>query len=387
MILMWLGSWALLLFALSESQKQVSSIFAPLQKTLLDKGLEGSLVSQVIRAASVVLGEASPEKSLYAGMGAANLRVVGVRSAVLLMCLSPLGAWWSLLLASLYLNFNGLLFSGLGALSFVPFVKGTKSASYLRLLLFVGLFLIAGDVALRSSSVLLSYLGTSELAFFLADGRFMSVILLCLCGILLNVFVGIEFWSVTLALCLLVANVISVNGALALFAGERTGQMLLFWWRSRGLNQECRRLSTPLALVSVSGVFAGLMLAGFLRGSGGIGFSGDVDVFREKILLFVSLSLVMLAVQFISQMVWGHFAGRVAMNEIQEVKYFSKTWIRQEFISVSMLEWLRGRVHKRLSEIKYHRQGLSSVKEGQIPESLKARLKAEEDSLQSFVQD
>lgn len=387
MILMWLGSFVLLLFGLSESQKVLAHIFSRSQIDLLEKNSDKSLAFLFSRYLGVVLLEGSPLKSLHSGMAAYNLRVSPLQSAILWMCLSTLGAWWALLLGSFFLNVNGLLLLGIGALSYLGLLRGRLTLNYLKLSLYVGIFLLGGDLSLRNASVLLNLLGTGDVVFFLADGRFLSVLGIMLIGVLLTVFVSIEFWSVCLALTLLVANVISVNGALALFAGERIGRMLLFWWRTRELNQDCRRIGWQFSLVSASGAFFGFMIAGILRGDGAIGFSGDMDLFRQKTLEFLSLSAVILIVQFLSQMVWGHFGSKLKVDEIQEGRYVPKSWTEQELISIEALTWIRAKVQKRLSEIRYHRQGLQTVKEGQIPEVLQARLKAEEDQLSRFLQD
>jgi hypothetical protein len=387
MILMWLGSFVLLLFGLNESQKVLAHIFSRGQKDLLEKNSDKSLVFLFSRYLGVVLLEGSPVKSLYSGMAAYNLRVSPLPSANLWMGLSTLGAWWPLLLGSLFLNVNGLLLLGIGALSYLGLLRGRLTLNYLKLSLYVGIFLLGGDLSLRNSSVLLNLLGTGDVVFFLADGRLLSVLGIMAIGVLLSLFVSVEFWSVCLALTLLVANVISVNGALALFAGERIGRMLLFWWRSRELNQDCRRIGWQFSLVSASGVFLGFMIAGILRGDAGIGFTGDMDLFRQKILEFLSLSAVILVVQFLAQMVWGHFGSKLKVDEIQEIRYLPKSWTEQELFSSEALIWIRAKVQKRLSEIRYHRQGLQTMKEGQIPEVLQARLKAEEDQLSRFLQD
>jgi hypothetical protein len=382
-----LGSFVLLLFGLNESQKVLAHIFSRGQKDLLEKNSDKSLVFLFSRYLGVVLLEGSPVKSLYSGMAAYNLRVSPLPSANLWMGLSTLGAWWPLLLGSLFLNVNGLLLLGIGALSYLGLLRGRLTLNYLKLSLYVGIFLLGGDLSLRNSSVLLNLLGTGDVVFFLADGRLLSVLGIMAIGVLLSLFVSVEFWSVCLALTLLVANVISVNGALALFAGERIGRMLLFWWRSRELNQDCRRIGWQFSLVSASGVFLGFMIAGILRGDAGIGFTGDMDLFRQKILEFLSLSAVILVVQFLAQMVWGHFGSKLKVDEIQEIRYLPKSWTEQELFSSEALIWIRAKVQKRLSEIRYHRQGLQTMKEGQIPEVLQARLKAEEDQLSRFLQD
>lgn len=387
MILMWLGSFVLLLFGLSESQKVLANIFSGSQKDLLEGNSDKSLAHLFARYLGVTLLEGSPIKSLYSAMAAYNMRVMPARAGSLWMCLSTLGAWWALLLGYLFLNVNGLLLLGIGALSYLGLLRGRVTVNYLKLSLYVGIFLLGGDLSLRNASVLLNLLGTGDLVFFLADGRFFSVLGILAIAIVLSFFVSIEFWSICLALTLLVANVVSVNGALALFAGERIGRMLFFWWRSRALNQDCKRLGWQFALVSASGAFLGFMIAGILRGEGSIGFGGDVDLFRQKTLEFLSLSAVILVVQFLSQMVWGHFGSKYAVDEIQDARYVPQFWTEQELISTTALTWIRAKVQKRLSEIRYHLQGLQTVKEGQIPEVLQARLKAEEAQLSRFLHD
>ncbi|MFS4458434.1 hypothetical protein [Bdellovibrio sp. HCB2-146] len=385
MILMWLGSLALLLFGLVESQKAIAHAFSSLQKNALEENVESSNLKLFLKNAILTFFEASPSKSLYSGMAAYNLRVLSLRSGVLWMCLSTLGAWWILVMGAMFLNLNGLLFLGLGFFAYV--LRGQAVRQYLRISLFIGLFLLGGELALRNSAVLLNSLGTGEFVFFMADGRLLSVLgILCL-GVVLSFFISVEFWSVCFALCLLVANIISVNGALGLFAGERIGRMILFWWRTRSLNQDCRRVGWQLAMVSASAAFLGFMIAGLLRGDGGIGFSGEMDLSREKLMEFLSLSFVILIVQFVAQMIWGHFGSQMKVDEIQEARYIPKSWLDQELLSVEAVTWIRTKVQKRISEIRYHRQGLQTVKEGQIPEAIQARLKAEEEELSRFLQD
>lgn len=113
MILMWLGSFVMMMLGLYLSQKYVAVVFSGLQKSFLDKGLETTLGKMFIRALDVVVLEASPQKSLYSGMALLNLRVLGTRPSALLMCLSTLGAWWVLILGLLFMSFNGYFLLGL----------------------------------------------------------------------------------------------------------------------------------------------------------------------------------------------------------------------------------------------------------------------------------
>ncbi|MDG0816993.1 hypothetical protein [Bdellovibrio svalbardensis] len=381
MILMWLGSFVLMMFGLSTSQKYAAEFFAGLQKKFFDKGLDTNLGTMFIRAADVVLLETSPQKSLYAGMGLYNLRVLALRPSTLVMCLSTLGAWWVLILGFLFMSFNGLFLMGLCSLMFLsPFVS-VKVDKVLKWIFFTGLFLLGGEIMLRNSSILQSTLGESDLVFFLADGRFPAMLGLLLAGIVLSLIVQIEFWTLALGLSLLFTNVLSLNGAIGLLAGERIGRMLLFWWHTRSLNQDCRRLGTQFAVVSSLGAFVGLVMAGVVRETVNLGYSTGMASFQDKSLQFMMLFIVILLFQFIAQMIWGHFAVQFKVDEMQEPKYISKSWFRPEFFSTTSMAWAKGKVHKRLSEIRYHVAGLGTLKEGQVPEHIQARLKAEEEQL------
>lgn len=388
MILMWLGSFVLMMVGLSSSQKYAAEFFAALQKKFLEKGLEAglgnSLKNMFIRSADVVLLEASPQRSLYSGLALYNLRVLTLRPSALLMCLSTLGAWWVVILGFLFMSFNGLFLMGLCSVMFLSALVTAKIDRVLKWIFSTGLFLLGGEIMLRNSSILQTTLGESDLVFFLADGRFPAVLGLLAAGLLLSLIVQIEFWTVALGLSLLFTNVLSLNGALGLLAGERIGRMLLFWWHTRSLNQDCRRVGAGFAAASSLGAIVGLLLAGFVRETLDLGYSNGMAAFQDKSLRFMILFIVILAGQFVAQMVWGHFAGNAKIEEMQKAAYISKVWFRPEFFSPTNMAWAKGKVHKRLSEIRYHVAGLGTLQEGQVPGHIQARLKSEEEQLQAI---
>lgn len=385
MILMWLGSFVLMLFGLQESQKALSAYLANLQKAFWDKGLDATFGQMLVRALDVVILEASPSKTLYSGMALRNLKVLGLRSSILVMCLSILGGWWALLLGLLFLSFNGFFLLGLCVIVFFNFGATAKLRHLLRLIFASGVFLIGGEMMLRNSSVIQTLLGQSDFAFMLADGRFGAVLGLLAISMVLSLFVQVEFWSMALGLSLLVTNVLSFNGALALVAGERAGRMLLFWWQTRNLDQECRRLGAQLSGVSIAGVLFGFGVAGELRNLFYLGFSSDLTVVQDKSLQFVFMLVVILFFQFVAQMAWGHFAAKAQAEEIAEAKYLPVSWVTQDMMSPIAWVWAKEKVQKRLSEIRYHLQGLGTLKEGQVPETVQSRLKDEEQQLSQLM--
>ena len=384
MILMWLGSFVLMMVGLAYSQKYAAEVLAKLQRKFFEKGLEGNLKTVFIRALDVVVLEASPQKSLYAGMALFNLRILGLQPAALVMCLSTIGVWWVLILGCLFMSFNGLLLLGICSVMFLSAFITPKVNRVLKWIFFTGLFLFGSEIMLRNASILQSTLGESDFVFFLADGRFPSVVGLFFAGAVLSLLVQMEFWTFALALGLLFTNLLSLNGALGLIAGERVGRMILFWWHTRGLNQDCKRLGQEFAMVSSLGAILGLFLAGAVRETLYMGYSSGMASFQDKSLQFVMLFIVILVCQFIAQMVWGHFAAARKPEEMQDPKYISTVWFRLEFLSVTAMQWAKDKVHKRLSEIRYHVQGLGTLKEGQVPEHIQVRLRAEEDQLQKI---
>ncbi|WP_413559824.1 hypothetical protein [Bdellovibrio sp. HCB209] len=382
MILMWLGSFVLMMFGLTMSQKNASALFQKFQRSFLDKGLEQSSMFKMFQyCLDVVLLEASPQKSLYSGMALYNLRIVGLRPAVLVMCLSTLGAWWVAGLGMLFLSFNGSFLLGLCLLGLISVALTPKVRGVLNWILGAGLFLIGGELMLKNSSVLIMSLGQSEFAFFLADGRILAVVSLLLAAIAISLVVRVEFWSLVLGLSLLFVNVISLNGAIALIAGERIGRMLLFWWHSRGLNQDCRRIAKQFSLVSIAGVIVGLLLAGEVRVTMNMGYTSELTAYQDKSVQYVILFLIILMVQFIAQMVWGHFGGTAEVDEIQDAKYITPVWLSEEFASPGVYQWAKAKIHKRLSEVRYHRQGVGTLQQGQVPEHIQVRLQEEEAAL------
>jgi hypothetical protein len=379
---MWLGSFVLMMFGLTMSQKYAALLFQGFQRSFLDKNLDQPKMIKMFQyCLDVVLLEVSPQKSLYAGLGLYNLRVLSLRPAVLVMCLSTIGAWWAVLLGMLFLSFNGSFLLGLCTLGLISVVLTPKTRTVLNWILGTGIFLIGGELVLKNSNVLIMALGQSEFAFFLADGRIISIVSILLASALISLAVRVEFWSLAMGLSLLFVNVISLNGAIALVAGERIGRMLLFWWHTRSLNQDCRRVGMQFSAVSILGAIFGLLLAGEVRVTMNMGYTSEMTAYQDKSVQFVILFMIIMGVQFVAQMVWGHFGGTTKVDEIQDPNYISTVWFSEEFASPGVYQWAKSRIHKRLSEVRYHMQGLNSLQQGQVPEHIQLRLKSEEAEL------
>ena len=147
------------------------------------------------------------------------------------------------------------------------------------------------------------------------------------------------------------------------------------------LFRSCRRLGAQFALVSGVGVVVGLFLAGAVRELIMFGYASGMESLQEKNIQFMTLFSVILFSQFLAQMIWGHFAAQFKVDELQDPRYISKTWFQFPYASQAPYTWAKGKVHKRLSEIRYHLQGAATLKEGQLPGHIHERLRVEEKDL------
>lgn len=384
MILMWLGSFVLLLVGLFIFQQKIGALFADVQKHILEKGFSTATLSLFVQSLAVDVLEGSSQRAAYSAMGLLNLRILAVRPAVLLMCLSPLAALPVLGLSSLFLGFNGSLLLGLCIFAFFKFWRSKQIEEGFGLLFGAGLFLIGSEMLLRQARILQTLLTDADLVFFVSDGRFGAVLTLMLLAFALGLFIHMEFWSLALALALLSTGMISYNGALGLLLGERLAAAALMWWRTRSLNQECRTLGWQFAAVSAGTALLGFWMAGEARPFLELGFSLESTAAQEKVSSLVSLFSLMLAVQLLGLMIWGHFAGHRKTDELQEPRYIKSFWLERGFFSQGQKSWAQERVHKRLSEIRYHLAGLKSLKEGQVPDHIQSRLQEEERQLSAL---
>lgn len=369
-----------MLWGLNSFQQNFARAFAGIQKAILEKGFSSSMATMFLQSAAVTATEASPLKSLYTSMAMLNLRILDARPAVLMMCLSPFALIPVFLLGLLYLNFSGFFILGLCVVALLRFGKPNYVDDALKVLFSIGVFLVAGESVLKNSSIIQTYLTQNDLVFFLADGRFSTVLVLVALSFVVSLLIQTEFWSLALALSLLTSGMLSFNGALGIVLGERLAMAVIFWYRTRSLSQDCRTLGRQYAILAVVSSIIGFWIAGETRVFLNIGFSSELSAVQEKTYLLLVLFGVMLAVQWFAGMVWGHFAGNKS-NEMQDAKYITPAWMDRGLLAEGPRAWAKDKVHKRLSEIRYHLAGMHSLKEGQVPSHIQARIKDEERQL------
>ena len=375
MILMWLGSFVLMLWGLNSFQQNFARAFAGIQKAILEKGFSSSMATLFLQSAGVVVTEASPLRSLYSSMAMWNLRILDVRPAVLMMCLSPLSLIPVFFLGLLYLNFSGFFILGLCVVALLRFGKPNYLDDALKVLFSIGVFLVAGESVLKNSSIIQTYLTQNDLVFFLADGRFSSVLVLVALSFVASFLVQAEFWSLALALSLLTSGMLSFNGALGIVLGERLAMAVIFWFRAKSLSSDCKKRGQQYALLAFLSSIVGFWIAGETRVFLNIGFSSELSAVQEKTFSLLVLFGVILAIQWFAGMIWGHFAGNRQNEEMQDAKYITSTWLDRGLFAEGPRAWAKDKVHKRLNEIRYHLAGMHTIKEGQFPSHIQTRNK------------
>jgi hypothetical protein len=305
---MWLGSFVVVLGSFVLAKKFAAELFL---ETIVDQGSisqDRTFVRSFISLAKQVIFEISPMMSLNRAAEKSVLNELEYRLKVLRLCLSSLGTWWAALMGIFLLSFNGLYILGFCSLAFISFFRDTFFKKYFILLFTIGAFLVGGNLMLKNASILVGSLNESEIVFFLADGRLLSVLMLLLVSAVASVFIQIEFFFLILAFSLLPVHILSMNGALGLIAGEQIGSIFLFWFKARNTNE--RRdyaLYTQFAIVYLIGTLVGLLVSGEMKSFYYLGYSGEISALLDVSLKLMFLFSILWLVRFFLLMSWGHF--------------------------------------------------------------------------------
>ncbi len=382
-----IGTFYLMLLMLQFSQKEMAHFFSGWQKKILASSLDAPFKKMLPRALLLVLTEASPQRTQMTSLAFYNLRILGKRPSLLLMALSNLGAWWILILTLLFMNVNAVMLVGVFVLPALLMRKIKWVGPLFAVLFSTALFFVLSESLVRQLASLPAMMGESEIVFWLADGRFSAVLGLAFVAILLTFLIQVEFWSVCLALALLFSSIISFNGALALFAGERIARGILFAWSGRILNQDCRLISREEGIAASVGAGLGLWVTLYLREVTDLGRSFGISEAQGRLFDFALGLVLILFVQFCVQMFVNHFAVQKKVDEFQDIRYYPGTWYHGGRMSKAGAEWGRQQIAKRIQEIRYHIQGLATFKEGQIPDHVQGRLRKEEEELAKLIKE
>lgn len=361
MILMWLGPLVLMFVGVAVFREGWSRGLVFLQEHFLKMKPPVSILRMLTVTKLCAFAQGSLLQNQYGSVALLSARVSSRRYALLLLCLSAVGAWPMLICFGLAWQVSGFYFLAALAVVYLGRFWTGRGESLLRIFTGLGLFLLGVEWTLRQQGVLFSILGESDFHFLLADGRFFAQLIWLAVSALVTLVLGFEFWSVLLSLVLVTAGSLSLNGAIALMTGELLAHVGLLVWRTRGLSPDAKKLVRGYALSSIVGLVVGFFVAGYLRDLFAWSFTFDVSQLLEKNLQLGLLFASLIVSKTIVCMVWGHFAVKVEADQVQTGGYFSSCWVERGWISVTLLRFLRKKLGLRLTELQSQAGSLQSA--------------------------
>jgi hypothetical protein len=324
-----------------------------------------SIPKMMVTTKACNLSHGSFLRSQYSAAALLNSRSFSRRYGILLLCLSIAGTWTTMLGILMAWQVSGEVIVSLSVILFLFLRVRNRSQEPFRMLLSFGVFLISLRWLLEKQSILMSVLGESDFHFMLADGRFPAQILWLTVTFVLTVVLGIESWAIFMALVLFVAGSLSLNGAVAFIVGEMLAHVWVLWWRSRKMNQDVRRLTQNYALVNTMGLVIAFVIAGLLRDA--FTFNLEENILSERSGAFFVMYFLIVVVQCLAALVWGHFAARKKLDEVQRGEYFPVSWISQNLISNGILDFILKKLNQRLDLLLTQQKELDSKERAQIP--------------------
>lgn len=367
MIMMWLGAMVVMVGGLSLFRWGVGQCFVGLQKRFLHLSAPVSIFKMLLTAKLCAVGQGSKLQTQYSAVALLSSRCFSKRYAVLLLCLSAAGLWTTMAGFFLAWQLSGeiLLVVAMGVYLYCRWTD--KKLSLFFLILGLGGFLTGAQWALQKQSILLSVLGESEFHFLLADGRFPAQLLWLGVTFVLTLVIEIESWAAVTALILLVAGSLSLNGAVAMILGEMLAQEWMLFWRSRKLNPDTQRLVRSYALASAIGLVLAFFAAGVLREGFAWSFTFAGNPLTEKSWQFLSLYVVIVSVQTLGVLIWGHFAAQKQADEVQKGEYFPVQWISKGLVSLPVFDFIFAKLKERLALLRAQKKDLDTQERARIP--------------------
>lgn len=367
MILMWLGTFVGAVVALWWFGYSINAISGGLQKRFLNMPDPSPSIKTMITTKFCGLGMGSFLRTQYSAVALLNTRAFSRRHGVLLLCLSSAGTWVTMLTMLLAWQFDGTILIAPWLVLFLICRVAGISPHWVRPLLAFGALMTLLQAVLMRQSILMTTLGESDLHFMLADGRLPAQLLWVAVSFVVTMLLGVESWAALLALVLVVSGSMSLNGAIAFIIGEMLGHVWLLWWRSRKLNQDVKDVTKNYALVSTLGLVIAFFAAGMLREIFAWNVKFESNQLTEKSLQVLALYFVIVAIQALAVLAWGHFAAQKKIDEVQTGEYFPIRWISLSLISNEVLDFMLKKLSVRLELLLAQKKELDSKDRAQIP--------------------
>lgn len=310
--------------------------------------------------------EPSMNANRLQALAAHNLRSRSWRGNLIWACLSSKGLIWTLLIGALFLQVNASLVLAAGFVLILLPWRRWGCANPGTAVIGGGLFLLLGENSIRWLGSLGAELDPS-LALWLADGRPLPILGMLVVALVISAVLRIEFLFFTFALWGLASGILSVNGAVVLWLGERAGLAFALWVRTRRLTSSTQRMGRGLAFSHLGGAFLAWVVIGFVRDLlGPVGGIGMEDL-HARIQFFLLLSLIAEVAVAIVVMAWGHLAAKKAPDDLLEAAYFDESWLVGGALRASLLRpWLE-HLRQRRAEITRLRVGFTDEEWKKVP--------------------
>jgi len=367
MILMWLGPFVGAVVALWWFGFSISAVSGGLQKRFLNMPDPSPVVKTMLMTKFCGLGMGSFLRAQYSAVALLNTRAFSRPHGILLLCLSSAGTWVTMLTILLAWQFDGGILVLPWFVLFLVFRTAGVSTHWIRPLLSFAALMSLLQLLLLKRSILMTTRGEIGLHVPLTDGRLPAQLLWMAVSFVVTLLIGVESWAVLLALVMVVAGSMSLNGAVAFIIGEMLGHVWLLWWRSRKLNQDVKSLTKTYALISTLGLVVAFFAAGFLREIFVWNFTFEGNQLTEKSLQILSLYFVIVAIQALAVLIWGHFAAQKKIDEVQTGEYFPIQWLSLSMISAETLDFILKKLSERLELLLAQKKDLDLKDRAQIP--------------------
>lgn len=180
-------------------------------------------------------------------------------------------------------------------------LKGLKNFS--EVLFYFSLILFGFDLLSRYQFILKGFEEMPDIAFFLADGRPGNLFLIAVFGLVLTLLFKGPLWSWIVAALFFLGFQISLNGGVALVAGEIFALLLIYALRAHRENWSQAR---GVLLCALGGVLIGFLIFGYLREPLSLGEESAGPSFISLILGW----FIVLVPAFVFASIAGHFLSR-----------------------------------------------------------------------------
>jgi len=284
------------LFAAAVSEKKILVL-------MISRGLLALTLPlpQVYLSETISDWERSPEK---------------VRTYLLSFCLVVLTLWPAFLFSWSFLSVNSILILGFGLglsvlshlSAFLPFfnkatVKHLKS--FAKAIIFFALVGVSFEFTLRWAPLMQTWGTENGVSYFLADGRFSTLLEIILLGLLCSLVIPYEGWYWIWPLILYMSGQLSLNGAIAFFVSGVVGILLSLAVKKNVHSRVVKKMRREGMILGIFCTLLGFLLFGFLKES--LSQISLENPQSQKIVL-LSVGWLMVLVPLASGlMVWGHF--------------------------------------------------------------------------------